>query len=149
MTTHLSLEKETFKPASRRLKIYFSNGYYESSDDGDITTKNSYDTMNYKTDIQIVDGYRNTDIIDIRPKVSQYVVTENSRSPLEFFGRKFDGSGNSSANILKLPMNPLQLIIHFSLEEQTPSSVQNLVNSKFSMENLQKIPKNLFQLMMH
>ena len=92
--------KRNFKPASRRLKIYFSNGYYESSDDGDITTKNSYDTMNYKTDIQIVDGYRNTDIIDIRPKVSQYVVTENSRSPLEFFGRKFDGSGNSSANIL-------------------------------------------------
>ena len=56
--------------------------------------------MNYKTDIQLIDGYRNTDIIDIRPKVSQYVVTENSRSPLEFFGRKFDGSGNSSANIL-------------------------------------------------
>ena len=104
--------------------------------------------MNYKTDIQIVDGYRNTDIIDIRPKVSQYVVTENSRSPLSFLEESLMDQ-EILHEYLDPPMNPLQLIIHFSLEEQTPSSVQNLVNSKFSMENLQKIPKNLFQLMMH
>jgi hypothetical protein len=42
----------------------------------------------------------NSDIIDIRPRVSSYTVLENARSPFEFFGRTFNTSGNSSANIL-------------------------------------------------
>ena len=85
---------------TRQLKIYFSNGYYQSTDDGDITTKNSYDTFNYTTEIQTVNGVRNTDLIDIRPRVSDYVVSEDVRSPLEFFGREFNAAGNSAANIL-------------------------------------------------
>ena len=92
--------KTNAKAPSKNLKIYFTNGYYESSDDGDITTKNSYDTFDYNNDIRAINGRRNTDIIDIRPRVSNYNVLENSRSPLEFFGRSFDGSGNSAANIL-------------------------------------------------
>ena len=40
--------------------------------------------MHYVDDIQTVAGYRNTDIIDIRPKVSNYSVAEGARSPLEF-----------------------------------------------------------------
>ena len=92
--------KRNFKEPSRQLKIYFANGYFEASDTGNILTKNSYDTFNYKREIQIVDGYRNTDMIDIRPKTSDYVVQAGSRSPLEFFGRRFDGSGNSVSEIL-------------------------------------------------
>jgi len=85
---------------TRQLKIYFSNAYYESTDDGDITTKNSYNTLDYEFDVQHVNGERNTDLIDIRPRVSDYTISEGSRSPLEFLGRSFDGSGNSAANIL-------------------------------------------------
>jgi len=92
--------KSNIKEPSKRLKIYFTNAYYESSDDGDITTKNSYDTFDYKNDIRSINQSRNTDIIDIRPRVSTYNIVEGSRSPLEFFGRKFNGSGNSAANIL-------------------------------------------------
>jgi len=92
--------KKNVREPSKKLKVYFANGYFESSDTGDLLTKNSYDTFNYKREIQIIDGYRNTDIIDIRPKVSNYTVTLNSRSPLEFFGRRFDGSGNNVSNIL-------------------------------------------------
>ena len=69
---------------TKNLKVYFSNGYYESSDEGDITMKNSYNTMHYVDDIKTIAGYRNTDIIDIRPKVSNYSVAEGARSPLEF-----------------------------------------------------------------
>ena len=47
-----------------------------------------------------INGVRNTDLIDIRPRVSNYSVSESDRSPLEFFGRSFDGSGNSAANVL-------------------------------------------------
>ena len=85
---------------NKKIKIYFSNGYYQSTDDGDITTVDSYSTFNYSTEIQSVNGIRNTDLIDIRPRVSDYTVGEGSRSPLEFHGRTFNASGNSAANIL-------------------------------------------------
>jgi hypothetical protein len=85
---------------TKRLKIYFQSGYYQSSDDGDITTVNSYDTFDYGKEIQSVNGISNSDIIDIRPRTSSYTVSENSRSPLEFYGRNFNASGNSAANVL-------------------------------------------------
>ena len=88
------------KAPTKGLKVYFSNGYYESTDEGDITTKNSYDTWNYSTDITLINNERVTDTIDIRPKVGNYTVLESVRSPLEFYGRSFDGSGNSAKNLL-------------------------------------------------
>ena len=85
---------------SKKLKIYFSTGFYDSSDDGDITTVNSYNTYNYATEIQSINQFANSDIIDIRPRVSSYQVSENAFSPFEFYGRTFSASGNSAANIL-------------------------------------------------
>ena len=93
-------KKKEARSPTKSLKVYFSNGYYEDSDKGDITTKNSYDNMHYIDDVQAYNGVRNTDIIDIRPKVSNYTVAEGARSPLEFYGRAFNASGNSAANIL-------------------------------------------------
>ncbi len=110
--TYQTGQKETFydygiltrKPESqeptKKLKIYFSNAYYDSSDTGDITTKESYNAFDYTYDIKSINSSRTTDIIDIRPRVSEYTTTENSRSPLEFLGRTFSSSGNSAANIL-------------------------------------------------
>ena len=43
-------------------------------DTGDITTVESYGDFNYGTEIQSVNGIRNTDIIDVRPRVSEYSV---------------------------------------------------------------------------
>jgi hypothetical protein len=85
---------------TRKIKIYFSSGFYDSSDDGDITTVNSYNTFDYKTDIKSFNNISNSDIIDIRPRVSSYTVSENSRSPFEFYGRTFSALGNSAANTL-------------------------------------------------
>ena len=92
--------KSTSKQPNKKLKIYFESGYYQSTDDGDITTASSYDAFDYTNDIQSVNSIRNTDIIDIRPRVASYTVAENSRSPFEFYGRTFTGSGDSAANIL-------------------------------------------------
>ena len=83
----------------RSLKIYFSNAYIDSVD-GDLITKNSYNYLDYDNDIQFINSYRNTDIIDIRPKVSSYIVSESKRSPFEFFGRNFNTTENSVSNIL-------------------------------------------------
>ena len=85
---------------SKQLKIYFSSASYSSTDDGDITTVNSYSQLDYTNDIKNVNVFRTSDIIDIRPRVSDHTVSESSRSPLEFFGRAFDGSGQSATNPL-------------------------------------------------
>jgi hypothetical protein len=85
---------------SKKIKVYFSNGFYNPSDVGDITTIESYSAYDYGREIPLVNFTRNSDIIDIRPKVSDYNVQENTRSPLEFYGRVFSQSGNSAANIL-------------------------------------------------
>jgi hypothetical protein len=85
---------------TKKIIVYFSNGFYDSSDDGDITTVNSYNTFNYALDLSTIDNNSVSDIIDIRPRVSSYTVSENARSPLEFHGRTFNSSGNSAANPL-------------------------------------------------
>ena len=85
---------------SKKIKVYFSNAYFDPTDDGDITTVESYKQFDYNRDIKIVDGNRTTDIIDIRPRVSDYTVSESVRSPLEFFGRSFNAAGQSAPNVL-------------------------------------------------
>ena len=87
-------------PPSKKIRIYFESAYYDATDTGDVTTVNSYNAFNYGNEIQSVDGVSNADIIDIRPRVSDYTTTENTRSPLEFHGRTFTQSGNSASNIL-------------------------------------------------
>ena len=139
--------KPEFDPASRRLKVYFSNGFYESTDDGDLTTVNSYDEFNYARDLSGPGGLSVSDIIDIRPRVSDYTISEDSRSPLEFKGRTFDGSGNSAGNILA---SDEDLTTTFSTikEELIGFSLQRMVLSKSNMELPQTNQKNLGLSMM-
>ena len=103
--------REEADPATKSLKIYFSDAYYDSSDDGDLTIKNSYNSFDFIDEIRTVNGIRNTDIIDIRPRVSSYTVAESTRSPFEFYGRTFNGSGNSASNILA---SDESIIVNFS-----------------------------------
>jgi len=92
--------KSNAKPPKKQLKIYFMNGYYDSTDEGDITTRNSYNSWDYSKEIPMINGEYVTDTLDIRPKVSSFTVLENVRSPFEFFGRSFNSAGSSAANIL-------------------------------------------------
>lgn len=96
---------------SKKIKVFFSNGYYDSTDDGDITTANSYRQFDYAKEVKSIAGIRNTDMIDIRPRVSNYIVSEGKRSPLEFLGRTFDSAGQSASNILASDEN---LLVSFS-----------------------------------
>ena len=93
--------KEDAEEPVKQLKIYFENAYYDSTDEGDITTVNSYESFDYSTQIRSVDGISNSDIIDIRPRTNTLSsISEGDRSPLEFFGREFNQSGNSASTIL-------------------------------------------------
>ena len=107
------IRKKNIGSPSRRLKVYFTSLYFDSSDDGDITTVESYQSCDYSRDIQSIDGHSNSDIIDIRPRVSNYSVAENARSPFEFYGRTFTASGNSSANILASDESLLTTFSHY------------------------------------
>ena len=91
------LRKQNTKEPTRKIKIVYSNGYYDTSETGDVTTANSYDLFDYGKDIQSVNQFRNTDILDARPRVSNFTVSAGSRSPFEFEGRTFT-SGNHSTN---------------------------------------------------
>jgi len=91
------IRKSGYDAPSKRLKIIFESAYFTASDTGDVTTVNSYNNFEYKN-LHDIDGKRVSDIIDIRPRVTDFSGT--SRSPFEFLGRSFDGSGNSAANIL-------------------------------------------------
>ena len=92
--------KSNVDEPTKKIRIYFTNGFFESDDTGDITTVNSYGDLDYKNDIQSINGNRNTDLLDIRPRVSTYTVAESNRSPLEFLGRSLNASGNSASNVL-------------------------------------------------
>ena len=88
------------EPPSKKIKIYFKSASFDTTDTGDIVTVDSYNDFNYSTEVKSVDGYMNTDIIDLRPRVGQYTTATGSRSPLEFLGRTFNTVGNSVPNIL-------------------------------------------------
>ena len=94
------IRKQTADEPRRKLKIYFASASYESTDSGDITTVESYKNFDYAREIKTVNGFSTSDIIDIRPRVSNYTVVADARSPLEFYGRTFNSSGNSASNIL-------------------------------------------------
>ena len=131
---------------SKQLKIYFSSASYSSTDDGDITTVNSYSQLDYTNDIKNVNVFRTSDIIDIRPRVSDHTVSESSRSPLEFFGRAFDGSGQSATNPLASD-DAILTDIPIIKEELIEFICLKKVNSKLFMEHHQITHKNQILLM--
>lgn len=91
--------KNSSKEPTRKIKIVFESASFSSSDTGNLTTADSYQQFDY-CDVQTVNGIRNTDILDIRPRVSDFTVTTSSLSPFEFGARNFAASGNSASNIL-------------------------------------------------
>ena len=93
------VRKQSSKEPNTRLKIVYEYSSYLDSDDGDITTASSYDQFDF-CDIKQYSGIRNTNIIDLRPRVDTYSVEEGSRSPFEFLARSFTSTGNSATNVL-------------------------------------------------
>ena len=92
--------KQNIKEPTRKIKVVYARGYYETSDTGDVTTASSYNGFDYGTEIQSVKGFRNTDVLDARPRVSNFTVSSGSRSPFEFDGRSFTGGNHSTSYVL-------------------------------------------------
>jgi len=93
------VRKESTKEPSSRLKIVFDYFKFESTDSGDLVGANSYQEFLDKDKIPFFNGLRNSDSIDIRPRVSDYN-TASSMSPFDFKSRSFDTSSNNSTQVL-------------------------------------------------
>ena len=91
------VRKPGYDAPTKKLSIIFESAYFTAADTGDVTTVNSYKNFDYD-DLHVINDCRVSDIIDIRPRVSDF--TGTSRSPFEFLGRNFTASGNSAKNIL-------------------------------------------------
>ena len=91
------IRKPGYDTPTKKLTIVFESAYFSSSDTGDVTTVSSYNDFDYK-DLPKINDDRVSDIIDIRPRVSDFSGT--SYSPFEFLGRSFTADGNSAKNIL-------------------------------------------------
>ena len=79
---------------SRRLLIIFDHYRVPSNDSGDVYTVKSYDGQRYKSDIpQLKSGTRASDILDFRPRVSDF--TSTSTSPFAFSSRNFAAAGSN------------------------------------------------------
>jgi len=90
------IRKSEFSEPTKKIRIIYNHYSISSSDDGDFVSVDSYNAERYSKDIPSIDGVRNTDIIDLRPRVSDYVQTANAKSPFEFSARIFSNSANSS-----------------------------------------------------
>ena len=81
---------------SKRLKIVYNNYYIDENDDGDFVTVSSYDRERYDDQLPLIDLWRSSDIIDLRPRVVPYNSSITPYSPFEFSARKFSSTINSS-----------------------------------------------------
>lgn len=93
------IRKKERQSPRRKLRIIFQNFVVGSQDNGDLFTSESYANELYASDIPTFEGLRNTDIIDIRPRVGDYD-TSSTLSPFDFASRNFTQSGQSVPNIL-------------------------------------------------
>jgi len=89
--------KSNFREPNKKIKIVYQSASFSASDNGDLVTVNSYSQFDY-CDIGKIGQISNSDILDIRPRVSNF--TGSSFSPFEFLSRDFSQVGNNTANIL-------------------------------------------------
>ena len=83
---------------SRKLLIIYDYYTVPATDTGDVYTVDSYDTERYKNDIPVLRNGRSSDVLDFRPRVSEFNST--TTSPFHFASRNFASSGNNPSLVV-------------------------------------------------
>ncbi len=94
------IRKKEVSAPTKKIKVIFNHYTINSSDDGDFVSADSFDRDRYTKDVPVIDGYRNTDIIDLRPRVSEFDSSTATRSPFEYLSRRFSLNANASNHII-------------------------------------------------
>ena len=81
---------------SGRIKVFFDKFIINSEDSGELVTASSYGADVYDI-VPSFRGTRNTDVVDMRPRVANY---NSTLSPFEWGARVFSGSGQAVPNVL-------------------------------------------------
>ena len=77
---------------SKRLLIVFDQYQVASGNSGDFYSVNSYTKERYSRDIPLIVGNRATDIIDLRPRVKPFTISNENVSPFSFTAREFEST---------------------------------------------------------
>ena len=77
---------------SKKLLVIFDQYQVASGNSGDFYSVNSYTKERYSKDIPLIDGNRATDIIDLRPRVKTFTVSNENVSPFSFGAREFEST---------------------------------------------------------
>lgn len=93
------IRKQSSQEPSAKIKIIFDYFDFESTDNGDVISANSYPNSLNKNKIPILNGVRNSDTIDIRPRVLNYN-PETKLSPFEYQSRNFSLGSNNAYQVL-------------------------------------------------
>ena len=94
------IRKPNSRDPRKKLRVIFESAEFASTDDGDITTVSSYDQIDFCVLPDIRQGTRLTDVIDIRPRVTNFNLDQTGVSPFEFNARVFSNATNSAKNVL-------------------------------------------------
>jgi len=88
------IRKKNISDPTKKLRIVFD--YYLNNEIvGNVESVNSYNSLNYSTEIPFIIGNRASDYIDFRPRVSAYS-TNSIISPFSFFSRNFNLSSSET-----------------------------------------------------
>lgn len=93
------VRKASSQEPSSRLRIIFDYFKYETTDNGDLVSANSYPSSLSKSKIPVFNNIRNSDTIDIRPRVADYIAS-TKLSPFEYQSRTFSSASNNSSYVL-------------------------------------------------
>tara|TARA_S200000501_G_scaffold162942_1_gene153572 strand:+ start:11223 stop:18668 length:7446 start_codon:yes stop_codon:yes gene_type:complete len=77
---------------SKKLLVIFDQYQVASGNSGDFYSVNSYTKERYSKDIPLIDGNRATDVIDLRPRVKTFTVSNENVSPFSFGAREFEST---------------------------------------------------------
>jgi hypothetical protein len=78
---------------SRKLLIIYNHYTIPTNDTGDVYTVNSYDAARFKSDIPLAGELRASDVLDFRPRVSDF--TSTALSPFDYTARTFATTGTN------------------------------------------------------
>jgi len=77
---------------SKKLLVIFDQYQVASGNSGDFYSVNSYTKERYSRDIPTIDANRATDIIDLRPRVKPFTISNENVSPFSFGAREFEST---------------------------------------------------------
>tara|TARA_B100000085_G_scaffold39127_1_gene32260 strand:- start:9722 stop:17257 length:7536 start_codon:yes stop_codon:yes gene_type:complete len=94
------IRKSQVSSPTKKIRVIYNCYSISSSSEGDFVSVDSYGRDRYGNDISTINGVRNSDMIDLRPRVTSFNPDAADKSPFEFNARLFALNANSSNSIV-------------------------------------------------